>query len=273
MAATASIVTIGAPVKGRPLPPVRLRANFSPSTLAGDRSALVPSTFGEPLVEVEDDPDALAEPEAESEGEPVAEPVADAELLADVDVELVGKTDKEPVGSTVAEPVGNTDVESVGDADELAGDDDAEPVGVADVELLLDDDDAEPVGDADVESVGDTDAVPVGDAEVALVLGLGDVTGAEHRCDSCMSLLPAEETVASAALFCGVPASASRVSSLGVHTTAPLPDCTTTPCEVSVVVTVMIPAEAKWAVKELMPVLPAPEKCHPTPECDCWTSA
>jgi hypothetical protein len=87
-----------------------------------------------------------------------------------------------------------------------------------------------------------------------------------------MSLLASEDTVALAALLWGVPARATSVSSVGVHTTTPLPAWTTTPSDVSVVVTVMTPAEEKCTVNELMPVLPAPTKCHPIPECDCCTS-
>lgn len=238
--------------------------------LLGDRVSLVPSTLGvADVLELgldEVDADPLGEPE----GEPVDVAVADTDgdpvgdVDGDIDVEIVGRIDDGSVGDPPeAELVGDTDDELVGDAvAELVAD------WVGETEA-----DGELVGDCDC----DADAETVGEAVAELVadplgVGLGDVLTAVQSPDSCMSLLPSDETVACAALLSGVPTSATRVSSLGVQTTAPLPDWTTTPFDVSVVVTVMIPAEAKSTVNELMPELPAPAKCQPTPECDCCTS-
>lgn len=155
--------------------------------LLGERVSLVPSTLGvADVLEVGLD-DADADPLGEPEGEPVDVAVAD--------------TEGEPVGDVE----GDIDVDRVGKIDDDA------------------------VGDPDDELVGDTDEELVGDADAELVadplgVGLGDVLTAVQSPDSCMSLLPSEETVACAALLSGVPASATRVSSLGVQTTAPLPD-------------------------------------------------
>jgi len=192
--------------------------------LLADRCKLVPSTLaaGELLVELADgdpDADALAEPEGElldvAVAETVGEPLDDAEAdpVGDVDIVTVGSMDVDIVGDPVADALGEPDDELVGETVAVSvGDTEVDPLGETDGEFVADCD-ADAVGEAEVESV----AVP-------LAVGLGDVLTVAQRPESCMSLPLGDVSVASPALLSGVPASATSVSSVGVHTTAPLPD-------------------------------------------------